>query len=497
MDPELWCTRECESQGRRSQSHPEAYIHRSESVACNAKITRMKSSILTIASAFSVILGSLAPLSARAPSQKRQPELIKDRQQLIREGKLPGTMGRHREILQTSQDSLKAGVIKGSVPDLMDEGQEARGYFAKTIQIAHAPEGKVAAKSGATISLTGAPTSAKGEAPEVRVAVVVLPPLVMEQNGSLTGFSIELWNAIAKRLKVETSYQIMPDGNALEEAMRSKSADLTPMVSITSARDAAFDFSYPTFEAGLQIMVRETGPTVKTATPLKDMLRLLFSRTTVEWFAVALLLVLLPAHLVWLLERRRQDGIISNRNYFPGIFEAGFWGLSTLTSQAEGMPRQWVARALSIFWMFAGVVFVASYTAQLTTSLTVERILGSIEGPSDLPGKQVGTLATSIAADYLREQKAQVQEFAPNELFKALLDKKVDAVVAASPLLAYYAANEGKTRVKLVGPVFNSAPVAIELQLDSPLRRRIDGALMALRENGTYQQIYNKWFGTS
>jgi polar amino acid transport system substrate-binding protein len=343
--------------------------------------------------------------------------------------------------------------------------------------------------------LTGAPTLAKGKAPEVRVAVVVLPPLVMEQNGSLTGFSIELWNAIAKRLKVETSYQIMPDGNALEEAMRSKSADLTPTVSITSARDAAFDFSYPTFEAGLQIMVRETGPTVKTATPLEDMLRLLFSRTTVEWFAVALLLVLLPAHLVWLLERQRPDGIVSSRKYFPGIFEAGFWGLSTLTSQAEGMPRQWVARALSIFWMFAGVVFVASYTAQLTTSLTVERILGSIEGPSDLPGKQVGTLAASIAADYLREQKAQVQEFVPNELFKALLDKKVDAVVAASPLLAYYAAHEGKARVKLVGPVFNSAPVAIELQLDSPLRKKIDGALIVLRENGTYQQIYDKWFG--
>lgn len=70
-------------------------------------------------------------------------------------------------------------------------------------------------------------------------------------------------------------------------------------------------------------------------------------------------------------------------------------------------------------------------------------------------------------------------------------------MVAASPLLAYYAAHEGKGRVKLVGPVFNSAPVAIELQLESPLRKKIDGALMALRENGTYQQIYNKWFGTT
>ena len=74
-------------------------------------------------------------------------------------------------------------------------------------------------------------------------------------------------------------------------------------------------------------------------------------------------------------------------------------------------PRQWVARGLSVFWMFASVVFIASYTAQLTTTLTVEQIRGAIEGPDDLPGKQVATITSSIATVYLREQKVEVQEF--------------------------------------------------------------------------------------
>lgn len=88
----------------------------------------------------------------------------------------------------------------------------------------------------------------------------------MEQNGSLTGFSIEPWDAIVARLKLKTSYQIMPYGSALEDAMRSKSAALTvALVPITSARDEAFDFSYPILEAALQIMVRDTGDTVRTA----------------------------------------------------------------------------------------------------------------------------------------------------------------------------------------------------------------------------------------
>ncbi len=343
---------------------------------------------------------------------------------------------------------------------------------------------------------TSSAASSQGETPELRVAVFIAPPGVMEQNGTLTGFGVDLWNAIAARLRVKTSYQVMPDVSHTEEAMRSKNADLTLGFFITSARDEVFDFSIPTLQAGLQIMVRDTGEQAQTANPLSDLLRLLFSRTTVLWLGMALLIVLIPAHVIWLLDRRQEDSMLSNRNYFPGIFEVIYWGLSSLTSQAQTMPRHWVARALSIFWMFTSVVFVALYTAQLTTTLTVEQIRGAIEGPGDLPGKQVATLANSTAADYLRAQNAQVQEFGTtDQMFKALLDKKVDAVVSAAPVLLYYAAHLGKGLVKTVGPEFNTAPAAIMVQLDSPLRRKINVAMIALRENGTYQQIYDKWFG--
>jgi len=47
----------------------------------------------------------------------------------------------------------------------------------------------------------------------------------------------------------------------------------------------------------------------------------------------------------------------------------------------------------------------------------------------------------------------------------------------------------------MVGPEFNTAPVVITEQLDSPLRKKIDGALSRLCENGTYRQFYDKWFG--
>ena len=44
----------------------------------------------------------------------------------------------------------------------------------------------------------------------LKVAVVTIPP-VMQQNGSLTGFSVDLWNAVGTRLKLTTDYQVAPD----------------------------------------------------------------------------------------------------------------------------------------------------------------------------------------------------------------------------------------------------------------------------------------------
>ena len=231
--------------------------------------------------------------------------------------------------------------------------------------------------------------------------MLVYPPYVIEKNGSLTGFNIELWNAIAAELHVRTRYQMMADASAVEEATRSRKVDaVVAAFFVTSAREKIFDFSIPTLEAGLQVLVLDTGETGQGENPLWNMLRLLFSRTTALWLGMAVLLVLIPGHLVWLLERRHPRGMIDNPSYFPGIFEATFWALSTLATQAETMPRQWLARWFSVFWMFSGVVFVAFYTAQLTTTLTVERIRGAIEGPADLPGKQVATTAHSTADDF-------------------------------------------------------------------------------------------------
>ena len=332
---------------------------------------------------------------------------------------------------------------------------------------------------------------------ELRVVTRVLPPMVIDQQGQLSGFSIELWNTISERLNAKTTYQTAPNVAALLEEIRLGRADAgVSAISITSSREQEFDFSQPMMNAGLQIMVRGQGEGAGS-NPLTDLLGLLFSKAILVWLGIALLLILIPAHLVWWLERGQKDGMIPTRSYFPGIFYAMFWAAGTLATQADQMPRHWLARVIAVLWMFTAVVFVAFYTAQLAATLTVQQIKGDINGPEDLRGRRVGTTGGSTAAAVVRDLGGQVQEFGLIEqAYQALLGHQVEAVVFDAPVLLYYSANEGKGRVQMVGTVFRKEDYGIVFPPNSALRKQVNSVLLVLREEGTYQRLYDKWFAS-
>ena len=101
----------------------------------------------------------------------------------------------------------------------------------------------------------------------------------------------------------------------------------------------------------------------------------------------------------------------------------------------------------------------------------------------------------STVAEFLREIKASVYEFANiRSVYNALLDNTVDAVVFDAPVLLYYGANEGKGRIAMSGPLFRLENYGLVFPQNSPLLKQVNNALLALRQDGTYQQLYDKWF---
>jgi len=113
----------------------------------------MRASLAVIPRAFLVLSASFTAVLAQTPgTQQQQPEFIRQGQQLMREGKLDDALAVYRKALQTSPLSVPANIAAGSVLDLMGQGEEARKYLAKAIQIADTPEHKAAAQRAMSMS---------------------------------------------------------------------------------------------------------------------------------------------------------------------------------------------------------------------------------------------------------------------------------------------------------------------------------------------------------
>ena len=324
------------------------------------------------------------------------------------------------------------------------------------------------------------------------VATRVIPPFVFADKGKLSGFSIDLWDSIASKLGVESKFVEYSTVSDLLSAVKDGKANAgIAAISITAERQENFDFSLPMFAGGLQIMVR---PPEANGGAFSNILQLLFSATLLQVFGIALLLIVVAAHVIWLSERNHKEGMI-DKSYFPGIFKACWWAAATLATQADEMPKGVLGRVIAIIWMFIGVLFVAYFTAAATTSLTVQQLQGDIRSVEDLPGKLVATTAGSTAAKYLRDHKIPVLQVPKIEqAYDALQNKKADAVVFDAPVLLFYAANEGQGKVQVVGSIFREENYGIVLPNNSPYRKQINSALLSLREDGTYQSLYDKWF---
>ncbi|MDZ8071048.1 MAG: transporter substrate-binding domain-containing protein [Nostoc sp. DedQUE08] len=324
------------------------------------------------------------------------------------------------------------------------------------------------------------------------VATRVIPPFVLSNKGELSGFSIDLWRKIANQIGVESKFIEYSTVPQLLSAIKESKANLgISAISITAEREQNFDFSLPIFAGGLQIMVRNPESN-NSAFP--NILQLFFSGSLLQVIGVALVLIIVAAHIIWLSERHHKDGMIP-KSYFPGIFKACWWSAATLATQADEMPKGVLGRLVGIIWMFIGVLFAAYFTASATTSLTVQQLQGDIRSIDDLPGKVVATTAGSTAATYLREHKISVLEVTKIEqAYNALQTKKADAVVFDAPVLLFYAANEGKGKVQIVGSILREESYGIILPNNSPYRKPINQALLSLKENGTYQSLYDKWF---
>ncbi|HHX94830.1 MAG TPA: transporter substrate-binding domain-containing protein [Clostridia bacterium] len=123
-----------------------------------------------------------------------------------------------------------------------------------------------------------------------------------------------------------------------------------------------------------------------------------------------------------------------------------------------------------------------------------------IQGVEDLVGKKVATKTGTTSYDYATaiEGIGEVVPF-PNidNAYMELINEGADAVIFDKPNVLYYTMTKGKDKVKVVGDVLEAGEqFGIAFPKDSELTPKVDEALNKMFEDGTYVEIYKKWFGT-
>ena len=333
----------------------------------------------------------------------------------------------------------------------------------------------------------------QNKAKDLTIATRIIEPFVFEDGGKLTGFSVDLWTMIAERAGIQSTFKVYPTiGEAFEGVKTGQDAAAIAAISITADRLKNFDFSTPMFDDGMGILVP-----AESSGGSGSVLAGVLASNEMRLLGFALfLLVFIPAHLIWLVERRApEDDRFVGKPYLSGVFDGAFWVATALVGASDGMPVKPLSRIIGVICCYMGLIFATFFTAFATSTLTAQQIQRSINGPDDLKGKVVATISGSTEAKYLKSAGARSIEFATfNEAVDAMLNNKAVAVVYDAPVLSYFASHSGTGKVNVVGDAFNRDYDGIVFPKGSGLRQKVDAALLSMREDGSYKAIYDKWF---
>ncbi len=301
------------------------------------------------------------------------------------------------------------------------------------------------------------------------------PPFAMKTpDGEWNGLSIELWRNVADELGVEYELREMGSPDSLVNGVADGEVDLAvAAVTVTAERARKVDFSQPYYSTGYGIVV----PLPK-GNGWWSTLRGFFSWGFLKVVVALIIVLLVAATAVWLFERRKNPEQFGGSKA-RGLGAAFWWSAVTMTTVGYGdkAPVTIGGRLIGLIWMFAGVIMISGFTAQIAASLTAHRLDGEVRGPADLPRVAVACVAGSAAETNLHRRGIRTVPFANvEEILRAVETGQTQAAVYDAPLLKYTLRYHSELR--MLPGTFESWDYAFVLPLESPLRKKINIAIL-------------------
>ena len=317
-------------------------------------------------------------------------------------------------------------------------------------------------------------TAPSAESDPLVIGVFERPPYAMQtSDGAWLGLGVDLWRLTAEAEGWRYEFrEIAPEAvaGALTGAPEEEGIDAVLAVDATPAREARMDFTLPLHTATMGVAVEQPSRLMNV---VSGFLTWQFLRLVA---GISVLLLAVGA-LVWLLERRRNDGQFA-KSPLRGLGDGFWWAGVTLTTIGYGdkAPVTLSGRVVAMLWMLSGLAISAALTAAVVNLTGMRQ---PVEVPERFHGLTVGVVENSTSAGFLETEGVDLRRYASAaEALRAMQAEEVDSVAAAWPVLRATISESGAFDMQLRRTEFDPHYVSVALPENSELREPLNRALL-------------------
>ncbi|CAN6183586.1 unnamed protein product [Urochloa humidicola] len=326
---------------------------------------------------------------------------------------------------------------------------------------------------------------------------------VMQDDGpdGVKGFAIDVFKAAISLLPYPVSCNFVLFGDGLKNPSYS---DLVQKVSenyfdaaigdiaIVTNRTRLVDFTQPYIESGLII--------VAPAKEVESNAWAFLKPFTFQMWCVLGVIFLFVGAVVWVLEHRTNTEFRGPPR--QQIMTVCWFSFSTMFFAHRENTVSALGRFVLLIWLFVVLIINSSYTASLTSLLTVQELTSGIQGldslisSSSAIGYQVGSFTRNYLVDELSIPESRLVPLnSPSDYARALElgsgNGGVAAIIDELPYVEIFLSKYCK--FKTVGQVFTKSGWGFAFPRDSPLAEDLSTAILTLSENGNLQRIHDEW----
>ncbi|KAJ6795869.1 glutamate receptor 2.7-like [Iris pallida] len=250
-------------------------------------------------------------------------------------------------------------------------------------------------------------------------------------------------------------------------------------ITIIANRSLYVDFTLPYTESGVSMLVPVIDKRHKHAWAFLEPL------TPDLWLASGAFIIF-TGFVVWVLEHRVNEEFRGTpSNQLGTVF---YFSFSTLVFAHREKIVSNLSRIVVIIWVFVVLILQSSYTASLTSRLTVEQLQPTVTDLNELKrdGSSVGYLNDSFMPSFLKRLNFSDSKLiafqSPEEYHGALSNGTVAAIVDEIPYIKVFLSKFCKKKYITTGPTYKTDGFGFVFPKNSPLVPDVSRAILKLSE---------------